>query len=299
MEIIDFTKTMNLLIEKLDSWFESSVKLLPNLIMAIFVAFIFIFVAKYLRRLTRVALNRATSNEAIGELSSRIVWLVFLSFGMFTALEIVGLDKAVTSLLAGLGIIGIALGFAFQDIATNFMAGILIAIQRPYKVGDVVKVADFHGEVTIIELRTTRIKTFDGLEVIVPNKNLFTDPLINFTSTPDRRLTLQVGISYAEDLSRVEKITKDCLSNIRGISTNRPIDIFYTGFGSSSIDFVVHLWIIYPGDRHFYKAPHDAILAIKKAYDENDILIPFPIRTLEFGAKGGNPVPVFANPGGQ
>jgi len=287
MKKFDVTQPINLILHKLQGWGESAIAMLPNLVVAVAVLLLVIFAARFIRRGVNAILTRTTASLAIADLGSTLAWLIFLSCGMFVALEIVGLEKAVASLLAGLGIVGIALGFAFQDIATNFMSGILIALQKPYTVGDIIKASSFTGEVTKIELRITRIRTFDGLEVIIPNKDLFTQALINYTSTPDRRLSLQVGISYGENLSNVMEITRNALQNVTGVSPGRPIDIYYQGFGASSIDFVVHIWITYPGHQHVFKAPHDAILAIKAAFDKHGIVIPFPIRTLDFGIKGG------------
>ena len=98
-----------------------------------------------------------------------------------------------------------ALGFAFQDIAANFVSGILIAFRQPYRIGDIVEVEGYQGEVKSIDLRTTSLVTFQGIEIYIPNKEMFTKPLENYTTTPRRRLDIEVGVSYGDDLRKVEQ----------------------------------------------------------------------------------------------
>ncbi|MEZ4873129.1 MAG: mechanosensitive ion channel, partial [Bdellovibrionales bacterium] len=126
-----------------------------------------------------------------------------------------------------------------------------------------------------------------GLEVLVPNKQMYTSTLINYTLTKDMRLDFTMGISYAEDLEKVERVTRNALVDIRGRNEEKNIEFYFKEFGDSSINFVLHVWIIYPGDNYYWKAHHDIVTKIKKAFDENDITIPFPIRTIDFGIKGG------------
>lgn len=283
----DLNKAANLLLERVETWLEVGFKNIPNLIVAIAIFVFFIFLAKMAKKLIHRALPRVSQNVAVNNLFESVLGVAVLLIGAFIALEVLSLDKAVTSILAGVGVLGLALGFAFQEIASNFVAGILIAFREPYKVGDYVQIDDFFGEVTKINLRITSIMTFQGLEVLVPNKKMFTEPLTNFTTTPIRRIDLPVGVSYGDDLEKVEKITVETIKGMEWLVPDKDIDFWYTGFGASSIDFEVRFWIEYPGKKNFLKARHEAIKRIKKAFDENDITIPFPIRTLDFGIKGG------------
>ena len=162
-----------------------------------------------------------------------------------------------------------------------------IAFRQPYQIGDIIKIDDFFGEVTSIDLRTTSITTFDGLEAVLPNKKLFTESFINYTSTPVIRVELGVGVSYGEDLDRVEKITLDTIKSLDGLVPGKDVQFFYDEFGGSSINFITRFWVGFPDNGAMLKAKHEAIKRIKKAFDENDISIPFPIRTLDFGIKGG------------
>lgn len=284
---ISLEKTLALIAEKLVSWYEALIAHIPNILIALIVFVFFNWLGKNLKKLVGQHLPKVSPNKSINSLAQNIIFIIVLLLGGFIGLEIVGLDKAVTSILAGAGVLGIALGFAFQEIASNFISGILIALQEPYKLGDVVEIEGTLGTVTDIQLRTTTITTFQGLEVYIPNKDMFTKAIINFTSTPKRRVDLEVGISYGEDLERVEEVSKKALEDLECLAPGHEIEFFYNGFGDSSINFQARYWINYAGGLDYVKAKHQGVMAIKKAFDQNDITIPFPIRTLDFGIKGG------------
>lgn len=278
----------NILSKTLEGWLESFIKSLPNLVVAIILMIFFLSLAKIVTKALERVTDRFFDSRAVANLFHTLAYYGIVFIGIFTALGVLKLDKTVTSLLAGAGVIGLAIGFAFQEIAANFFSGILIAISKPYRVGDLVEMETFSGTVQKITLRTTSLVTFQGLEVLIPNKDMFTKAVTNLTSTPDRRLDIDVGISYGDNLRKVETVVKAALEEIDGRLPGRPIEFFYQGFGDSSINFQVRIWIDYSnGHQIFLAAQHEAIMRIKEAFDANDITIPFPIRTLDFGIKGG------------
>jgi small-conductance mechanosensitive channel len=129
--------------------------------------------------------------------------------------------------------------------------------------------------------------TFEGDEVLIPNRLLFENPLKNYYKTKTRRVDLEVGVSYAENLDRVEEITKKAIENLPNLADDTPVQVIYKEFGGSSINLQVRYWVPYLEYYQYLKGKSDGIKAIKNAYDKNDIAIPFPIRTLDFGIKGG------------
>ena len=173
----------SLLAQKLNAWFEAMITMLPNLVLALIVIVGFYYLAKWSNRPMKKVVQRMSDNPAIRDLFTSGVFTAILLLGLFFALSILKLEKAVTSLLAGAGVIGLALGFAFQEIATNFVSGILISLQKPYKIGDIIEIGSYLGEVKRIDLRVTIIRTFDGREVLVPNKTMYTSSLTNYTKT--------------------------------------------------------------------------------------------------------------------
>lgn len=287
---IDADTAVTILSERALSWYEAMVKSLPNIFVAIILFILFIFIASAIRRITSEVLVKLSYSVSIINLTKTTIYIFTLLIGLFICLEILSLEKTVTSILAGAGVIGLALGFAFQEIASNFIAGIIIALREPYRLNDIVEIQNFRGIVSEINLRTTHITTFEGLEVIIPNKIMFTEPFTNFTSTPTRRMDLKVGISYAEDLDVVEEVTLKAVEFIPNRDESRPVEFFYDEFGDSSINFSVRIWVKYPHNQAFLTARHEAVKRIKKAYNSHGITIPFPIRTLDFGIKGGKPL---------
>lgn len=285
-EFMDFNNAYDLITEKLQEWSDALILMLPNLALAIIIFIISFFIAKLLHKVSESLLRKVSHNETINDLLSTIIYGVTLGIGIFIALSVLQLDRAVTTILAGAGIIGLALGFAFQDIAANFVAGIILSFRSPFRRGDIIKSQDYMGIVQKVNLRSTIIQSFQGQVIMIPNKDVFQNPLHNYTVTRKRRVDLEVGVSYGEDLDKVKRVTIEAAGKVEG-KANDDISFFYTGFGDSSIDFEIRVWpkdISQPG---YLKVKSDLILNIKKAFDENDIMIPFPIRTLDFGIKGG------------
>ena len=278
---------LSLITDKVEAWIKQVITILPNLVIAIVVAVLFVLLSRVVRNLAEKLLNRVSSNRAVNDLLVTVIYAAVLIVGGFIALSVVGLHTVVTSLLAGVGIVGLALGFAFQDIAANFISGVLIAIGQPFRVGDLIKSGDYLGTVTNISLRTTTIRSFQGIDILIPNKDLFQEPVENYTHTQDRRIDLAVGVSYGDDLEKVKKLTLDAVNALESINKSKQVDLVYTDFGDSSINFSVRFWAKTARQPDFLQAQSDAVMAIKKVYDDNDITIPFPIRTLDFGIKGG------------
>ncbi|HBH49524.1 MAG TPA: mechanosensitive ion channel protein MscS [Bacteroidales bacterium] len=277
------------ILSKVEGWLESFITMIPNFLLALLVIFITILVAKTLRGLAYRMMQRITRNEAIDKLTASIVFFLMVTLGLFISLRILNLDKTVTSLLAGLGIVGLAMGFAFKDIVSNFISGVYLAIKSPVNVGDIVEYQDAMGVVKEIGLRASRIKTFQGQDVIIPNRLIIEDKYTHFTINKERRIDLEVGVSYGDDLEKVEQVTLNAIHKIPYLKEDKQADFYYKEFGDSAIIFTVRYWVDYlPGNYLIYlRALSQGIKNIKKAYDQNQITITFPIRTIDFGIKGG------------
>ncbi len=209
---MDTNNLFNELIEKLEGWLVTFVRMLPNIAIALLILVIVFFAARLIRRVTKNQLIKFRVDTTISGFLSRILFLFIIIIGFMVALSVLNLTGTVTSILAGLGILGLALGFAFQDTAANFMSGIYITFKQPYAVGDVIETMNgTMGNVTDINLRVTKIKTFDGPIVYVPNRFLFQEDFTNFTENGSRRLKLSCGVSYGDDLEKVEKIAIEAL----------------------------------------------------------------------------------------
>ena len=284
MENIEIKNIYTLITEKLEIWINQALAILPNLAIAVVLVIGFAILAKVLKSFTAKMWMRISENKALAKLIGNVVRLAVLSAGVFIALGVLDLDKTVTSLLAGVGVIGLALGFAFQDTASNFISGVFLAARRPFQYGDIIKTNGYFGKVKHLNLRNTIVETFTGQEILIPNKEVFQNPIENFSKKGLRRVDVNCGVSYGDDLETAREIAINAVEKLDFVHDKENITLFFNEFGDSSINFNLRFWIQF-GETNstFLHAQSEAIIAIKKAFDNHEIDIPFPIRTLDFG----------------
>ena len=277
--------------DKLQHWLEIIVLSLPNAAIAAVILAASWVVTGLLRKLIARGLRRFIHNEGLANLLATLLRGVLLAGGVIIALNVLALDRAVLSLLTGVGVIGLALGFAFQDMASNLISGVALVLRptKPFKVGDLIETNKLRAFVTQINLRDTELRTFEGQAVFIPNSSIFKNQLTNFTLLGTRRVIINLGVSYGDDLAKIEQVLKGVLETLDTLHPEKKSDVNFTEFGDSSITAMVRFWVEYP-KTDVVVAKHKAIMAIKKAFDENDLLIPFPIRTMDFGIRGGEPL---------
>ncbi len=280
-------KPFDSLVEKLGAWLESLILMLPNLLLAVLVVLVAVFLARTARRVLSSIMNRVSPLRQVNELVSTVAYMIVFTAGVFIALGILELDKTVTSLLAGVGIVGLALGFAFQDIAANFISGVLLAVRRPFEEGQIISTGDFMGTVHRITLRNTEMQTFQGQIVFIPNKDVFQNPIVNYSRLGRRRIDLKVGVSYGDDLETVKKVATEAVEALDYLDRRQPVSLYFEEFGDSSINFSIRYWVSFKRQTDYLQAQSDGIIRIKQAFDREGITIPFPIRTLDFGIVGG------------
>jgi small conductance mechanosensitive channel len=273
--------------EKFIGWYDELVKMLPNILLAILVVFLVNYIAIGIRRLVEKVVRRLSNSPQVLSVVRGLAFYWVWIAGLMVALNVLNLEKTVTSLLAGAGVIGLALSFAFQDLATNFISGLFIMIERPFNIGDFIETNGFEGHIERIGIRSIVIKTLDEQHVIIPSKDIFQQPLKNYNLGTERRVTLAVGISYGEDLEKIRQITKSAVELLEQVVQKKGVHVHFYEFGDSSINFELRFWIKNSDQMYFLESRSAAIMAIKRAYDANQIVIPFPIRTLAFDVKGG------------
>jgi len=249
---------------------------LPNLLVAILILVGSIYLSRLLSGLLCKALNKKGADREITRLICQITRWSILVVGIISALQ---RFFDVTAFLAGLGILGFTIGFAMQNIMENFVAGVILLIQQPFKVGDMINVDKFDGTVQTINLRTTELRTRRGLIVLIPNSDMLSNTIINFTRSTFRRIDLPVGIGYDSDLRIVREVILQAIRQIPGMLEDPVPSVFFHTFGESSIDLTAYFWVD-TGTTNYFDATDLALNHIKIALKENGIDIPFPIRTL-------------------
>lgn len=261
---------------------DQNINFLQNKFIYAFTALILTLVlSKFLKKTIQSLTLRSKKGQTISDLFGTIAQLIALIVGGILILRILNLDSAAASILAGAGIVGVALGFAFQDIAANLMAGVTLSIQKEMSVGDLVKVGDYYGHVRKIELRMTQIKTLSGQLVYIPNKELLLSTVEDYSRLQKRRVELSVGVSYKDDLENVKQVALQAVQKIPEVLEKEPVDLYFTEFDASSINFTVRFWIKFKKETDWLEAQSTAIVSIKKAFDKEGITIPFPIATVE------------------
>lgn len=260
--------------EYFSNWIDTFLESLPNVISAILIFVISYYVAVLFSRFLRRVLDRQNADQGVAHLLTRGLKWTLIALGIVTALQ---RFFDVTAFLAGLGIIGFTVGFALQNIMQNFVSGIILLVQRPFRVGHVVNIAGYDGTVLKIDLRTTEVKTLDGRIVFLPNGDVLAQPIINYTRAETRRVELPIGISYDSDTEKVRKIILDEIKKISGyLDSPEPIVLFQT-FGASSIDLTVFFWVDTAINSPI-AAKDTALTLIKKAFEKHNIEIPYPIQ---------------------
>lgn len=285
---MDLNEAIQATWDKIGSWLAGAIQALPNLVVAVLIVVVFVFVARFARDWSYRLLGRVSEYRAVNRLLSTLAFVALLALGATIALTVLNLGTAVASILGAAGILGLAIGFAAQNTVENLIAGILISVRRPIREGDLVEAHDVFGRVQEINLRATVLLTPTGQLVYVPNGEVFRAKLINYTKLGQRRVDLTCGVSYADDLETVRRVATEAVEAVPQRIQGKDVEFYYEEFGGSSINFVVRFWIPFTNRHAEYKqAQTAAIIALKSAFDENDISIPFPIRTLDFGILGG------------
>jgi len=232
-----------------------------------------------LRRLfVRRVLARTHLDEGMRFAIARIGGYLFISIGLYISLKFVGIDLSSLAVLAGA--IGVGLGFGLQNIVHNFISGIIILAERPIAIGDRVEVNGVTGRVNRINLRSTIVVTNDNISVIVPNSSFISEPVVNWShGDPKVRLGIPVGIAYGSDVEKFRTLMTAVVLAHPQVLTDPAPNIFFIGFGDSSLDFELGVWTaeMAQNPRRFRS---EINYAVEKALRENGIEIPFPQRDL-------------------
>jgi small conductance mechanosensitive channel len=283
-QIVDNTHTAwSDLQNKLNDWVDSAILNLPNFVLAIIVFILFIVVANITALGINNIIKRTRAQESVRVVAIRIYKAIIVLIGFFIALGILDLSTVLTSVLGAAGVVGLAIGLALQGTLTNTFSGIVLSFMPKIQIGDWIETNDFSGFVTDINLRSLTLETADKNLVSIPNSKIVDNPFKNLSTTKRSVAILTCGVGYESDLEFVEKITVEAITKAIPQLENENVEFFYTDFGNSSIDYQLRFWIKETNAKDGFLAKHKAILAIKKAYNKNDINIPFPIRTLDFG----------------
>ncbi|ADF52575.1 mechanosensitive ion channel family protein [Zunongwangia profunda] len=278
----DIEKSLESLVDKLSGWLNSLIVNLPNIILAVLVFILFIFTAKWIGKFVNRLLIRKVKQDSIREITIKVLKAIIILTGFFVALGLLNLNKLLTSILAGAGVIGLAVGLALQGPLNNSFSGVILSFLPELQIGDWVETNGYAGTVVEINLRSIKVRQSDNNFVVIPNSKIVNDAFKNYSRTERSRIFVNCGVHYSSDLEMVKKLTTDTIAELFPQNGEEEVEFLYNEFADSSINFTVRFWTDARKNFDILAAQSRAIIAIKKAFDNNDINIPFPIRTIDF-----------------
>lgn len=243
--------------------------------------------------LVAAVVARSTQKIALKHLSPhhstmirRLVYWVILGLFIASALRQLGFSLSV--LLGAAGVLSVAIGFASQTSASNLISGLFLVGEKPFELGDIIRVGNTTGEVLSIDLLSVKLRTFDNLFVRIPNESLIKTEMTNLTRYPIRRFDMLVGVAYRENIDKVREILL-AVADDNPLCLDEPAPMFlFTGFGDSALNIQLSVW----AKRENFRDIRNSIQKeVKHAFDEAGIEIPFPHRTLYTGSET-QPFPV-------
>lgn len=273
---------IRILFEQLRSIARATVEMIPQLVVALVVLLVTWLLTRMARYILQRTLQRTHLRSSLKELFTLLLSIGIWVFGIMIAAVIVFPGLTPASILAGLGIGSVAIGFAFKDVFENFLAGIIILFRREMRIGDMIECEDIEGKVAKIAIRESHIEQTDGQLVIVPNSMLFKNPVTIRTHDDLRRTTIICGVSYDTDVDAARGVIEKAVASCATVTDDsRPIQVFAQEFADSSINFEVTWWTgSKPVDVR--RSRDEVVAAVKAALDAENIEIPFPYRTLTF-----------------
>lgn len=247
---------------------------LPALFLAILVFAVAFLLAKVVKAWAQRSILKSGSNEGAMNIVGKTAYIGTIILGLTVALKILEID--ISFIVAAMGF---GLGFAMKDILENYFSGVLILVQKPFNVGDVIKAGNFVGKVEEIAARATFLRVFDGQRVIIPNSTMISSAVINYSSFPERRVNIDFYVSYDTDLQKATSLVTQLMKENTKIMQQPAPYITIKGYGDSNIDLVAHFWV----DRsqaNWIKLSTQMKQQILETLNANDIGVSYPVMTL-------------------
>lgn len=265
--------------QKLVNFIANLITAIPSLVVAIIILVGTFLIIPSFKKLIQSSVNKfiqsASIQTLVVQISSIFVWL----FSTLVVSVILFPDFGIADIIGFLGVGSLAISFAFQDIFKNFLAGVLILLNEPFDINDQIIVNEFEGTIEDITIRSTRIRTYKGEQIVIPNSIVFASPVKILTDRPHRRTDLVIGLDYSTPLVLARELLLEAINATDGVLASPAAEVDVVNFSESSIDFAVRYWTA-SETVDVRRTMSSAIIALKAACDRCNYNIPFPIRTL-------------------
>ncbi len=270
------------LMESMTNYWNKFLLSLPRIIMAIILLVIIIYIAFYIARLIKKSLSGEEHDPLFVRFISKITKGVVIICGIILAMQILGLSGIAGGLLAGAGISAFIFGFAFKDIAENFLGGVILAFNRPFSLNDTIVIREFSGHIVALNFRSTHIKTFDEGDVFIPNSIMVKEPLTNLTRDGKIRLNFMVGIAYEDNITEAIATIEETMKSITDIKQDIKPFTVVEELSVSTVNLKVYFW----ADTFDYKKgvlqiKSDVITKVKEVLEANGFSLPADIQEIK------------------
>ena len=245
LALIQENQPTNTIVNAVDAYYNKLLVALPRIALAILVIVVGILIAGVITNIYKKRILKKAEDPLMARFLAQAIKFVLVAIAIMIGLQIAGLDDIATGLLTAVGGGAIILGFAFQDIGKNFLAGIILAFSRPFNVNDTIMIDAHFGKVRALNFRYTHIKTSDGRDIFIPNSDVLTKPVENYTADGFYRNDFVVGIGYEDDISKVKAIIFDILKNHEGVVEDEDHQNFVieNELSPSTINLKVFFWV--------------------------------------------------------
>jgi small conductance mechanosensitive channel len=279
MRIFPMTLDLSAPLKTLRDLANATLAHLPQFVFAVIVFAAFYFASRVLRRWIRAFATRQQTHESAGIVLGRLAQVILVGVGLFVSVTIVVPSVHANSLIELLGVTSIGIGFAFKDILQNFLAGILILLNQPFKLHDQIVIGNFEGTVEDIQTRATFIKTYDGRRVVIPNSVVFTEAVTVNTAFEHRRSEVMVGIGYGDDIAAARALIVEAIKSVKGVIADPAPDAVVQEIGGSSINIRARWWS-QPTQVAIVEVRDGVVAAIKQRLTDGGVDLPFPTQQL-------------------
>ena len=231
------------LIEALQKYWMQLIDMLPKILIAIAAFIVTLFIARQIKHVVERRALKRLEDPLLAKFLAKVTNWILIIIGITIALHIIGLSKVAGSILAGAGVSAIVFGFAFRDIGENFLAGIMLAFNRPFKIGDTVEMDNIKGTIKELDLRCTHVHSFDGKDIYVPNAMILKNPLYNYTSDGLLRFDFVISVALEDDIEKAQQLIFDSISKEHGVLADPAPFITINDIDKHRLSFQAFYWV--------------------------------------------------------
>lgn len=278
----------------LNQYYHNFLQVLPRIALAVLVIILGVLLAQWLTSFYKRRFQQKSEDPLMAKFLAQAIKIILIIIAIMIALRVAGLDGIATGLLTAVGGGAIILGFAFQDIGKNFLAGIILAFNRPFSINDTIKVDDIFGKVKELSFRYSHIKTFDGRDIYIPNSDVLTKPVENYTADGFFRVDFVVGIGYEDDISEAKKVIQNILDNNQEIVRDADHENFVIEdeLAASTVNLKVFFWV---GTKDYRRASRvlrgNVIREVKEELFKRGFNMPADIKEIKiYGTEDAIPI---------